>query len=695
MTVQFSLLTLLLLTSATLLTAQSDSSRAKSDSIKVYKLGQVEVLGGKRPAVTTSTIQQLPFATIKASDAATLDEVAYRIPAARIQTNSRGESLLYLRNAGERQVALFFDGALMNIPWDNRIDMSLIPLDALGGITISKGVPSVLYGANVIGGAVNISSQELETPGHISELHLSLGENGFLKTTATHVQNFGEVNLIGSFGYVRRDALALPKLSSLTGNSELPFEFHQTDPDARTNSDSRTASIYLRGEYRPDATAAIGVSFSMTDAEKGVPPEGHVVAARFWRYPEWRSITVGVNSDLDFGEENRWNLRSSFWWNGFHQAIDQFSSESYQRRTDREEDDDRTVGTRVLFGYQTPNNRVTLSFNGYFSGHDQRDLRFDSTGGLVPFRDSTGAEIAYPTLAYQQRLFSTGAEIESRIAERLSVVAGIAYDFMATPETGDKPARDGFSGVQFTGGTVYRITDNHAIRFSAGRKSRFPTMRELYGEALRRFLVNPDLKPEEAGLLELGSEGSGSIGRYGVTGFMSVVRNTIDQRTIDTLGAKRRQRINLRGSSTYGVEITGSLATLHPLRIDGHFTLAHARGRALAADGADSTFLLSEKPDYTGTLGVTYTFPFGLEPALELLATGEAFGLNDDNTFVSLGSSLVANARISYRWFSDLTKNFTAQLFIRANNIFDTTTIPQIGLPAPGRTIIAGINVTL
>ncbi|MCZ6857846.1 MAG: hypothetical protein O7F70_07580, partial [Gemmatimonadetes bacterium] len=58
----------------------------------------------------------------------------------------------------------FFEGALLNIPWDNRVDMSLIPASVIGGFTVAKGVPPVEYGTNVVGGAVTLTARTLNTP---------------------------------------------------------------------------------------------------------------------------------------------------------------------------------------------------------------------------------------------------------------------------------------------------------------------------------------------------------------------------------------------------------------------------------------------------------------------------------------------------------------------------------------------------
>ena len=128
-----------------LLSAHAGLATAQQDTVPVIRLGEivVEAAAGATSRATVHTVRRVELAKIAMLDAAVVSDFARLIPAAYIQTNSRGETLIYLRNAGDRQVGVFFEGALLNIPWDNRVDMSLIPASAIGGISVAKGVPPV------------------------------------------------------------------------------------------------------------------------------------------------------------------------------------------------------------------------------------------------------------------------------------------------------------------------------------------------------------------------------------------------------------------------------------------------------------------------------------------------------------------------------------------------------------------------
>lgn len=667
---------------STQLVAQTTSD--PDDSIRTHRLGEVTVRADSMRRVEPTTIQQIPYIRLSRTDAPTAAGLIYQVPAARVQTNSRGEALVYLRGSAERQVALFFDGALMNVPWDNRLDMSMLPTGAVGGITVSKGAPSVLYGANTLGGTINMVSLDYSDEGSTTQLGTQAGSSGLFGGTLLHMGRTGGFRYIGEAGYTSRDGFPLP--------SDARLQYNQAESDLRTNSDISSFNLYLRGENQFSENAEIGVAAFYTSAEKGVAPEGHVEDARFWRYPSWQGLTVSVNSEAIAGEDREWFFRGAAWGTTFAQDIAQYEDATYAVRTAQEEDRDVTLGARLIAGRILGDGRVTLALNGLSSSHDQRDLEYDSTGALVELRDDNGTVIPYPVAEYQQQVLSAGLELEQRFAP-LTLTLGASLDGMRTPMTGDKPAQGSFSDYSVMGGVSYDIDDALALRVSGGRKTRFPTMRELYGEALRRFLINPNLRPEETWVGEVGLETRGAPGSLGVIGFHYDTRNTIDQRNFDTLGGRKRQRINLQGSTSTGLEIAGALRAFAPLRVDGHFTYVDSRGRATGADGSDSTFYLTEKPEILSTITAEYAFRFGLLPSIELVHTGVAYSPNDDNEMVQLDPSTVLNVRLAYR-FTPWGETVT-QIYARVNNATDALVQPQLGLPAAGREFIAGVKLSL
>ena len=76
---------------------------------------------------------------------------------------------------------------------------------------------------------------------------------------------------------------------------------------------------------------------------------------------------------------------------------------------------------------------------------------------------------------------------------------------------------------------------------------------------------------------------------------------------------------------------------------------------------------------------------------IESRITGRAYGLVDDNSLVKLPASQVINTRLT--WLV-LFRNVGAEIFARVNNVTDDVTLPQLGLPGPGREVHAGVQVS-
>ena len=647
------------------------------DTLMQYELGEIVIDAGTESTArrSVSTMQRVSLAGIAQADAASVDRVVRLIPAAHVQTNSRGETLVYLRNAGERQVALFFDGALLNVPWDNRVDLSLVPADVVGGITVAKGVPSVLYGTNVLGGALNLTSRTLENTGTFTQASGMFGSQGAVQGRLTHLGRTNRVGYTLSAGYTERDGFALP------GDAELSFS--QQDDDLRTNTDQQLLSLFGQVTYQFDGGVQLGLSLLRLDGEKGIAPESHVdpeaSRVRFWRYPSWQTTMAILNGQVPLGDQGT-VLRGAVWGSRFGQTISQFNSVAYQDRIEEQDDDDDTFGTRLTLLQPVGPGELSLALNALTARHRQQNLAFDVGVPVTPVE---------PVLSFRQHIWSGGVEYAWRPPGRLELLIGASLDGLATPGTGNKPARDPQIDFGVTSGLSYSLDDGWTLRASVGRKVRFPTMRELFGEALGRFLVNLDLKAESSLLAEagLGLERAGVSGE--VIAFINRTYDTIDQRSVQVPGEDRprRQRVNLDGSRVAGVEVAGTARPARGWSINGNLTWTHVR--AFNEDG--TTVRLVEKPEWLGTVTLTRNHPSGVSALLQTVFTGRAYGLDDANVFVPLPTSVVLNARLAYLF---VRGRFATEIFARVNNATDDLTLPQLGLPGPGRAFHVGLDVS-
>ncbi len=638
-----------------------------------YNLNEVVVTErARRTPQTATTVQQIEPQAIEQQDAADVSELAALAPATHVQTNSRGQTILYFRNAGDRQVGQFFDGALLNIPWDNRVDISQIPASVVGEMTVTKGVPSVQYGANVLGGAVNFQSRTLDAPGQKTELKGEFGSAGQGRGTVTHLGRTDQWDYTASVQYTTRGDQPLP------GNADL--EHNQPDDDRRVNTDRDLISGFARAARQFEGGGELAVSALHVDVEQGVAPEGNEENpgdTRFWRRPLWQKTTVMASGQVSFGAQT--SLRGAAWGSRFAQDIAEFESIAYETLGAVQEDRDRTFGLRLIGTQELPVGTATLSFNGLTSRHDQTNIPYESG---APQSDSVSA--------FRQHIYSVGGEYEAQLHPRVRASVGLNLDGAATPNTGPFPDRDPFTAWGLTSGVRVDMAEGTTVRASGGRKSRFPTMRELFGAALGKFVPNPGLSPVTAWIGELGVEHQTETLSLGATGFVNRVYDTIDKRSFQSgPNAGKEQRVNLEGARIWGVEATTRWVPAAPITVDGHLTWSRPR-----AFEDDETVRLDEKPEILGTWTLTADLPAGVSLMGQVRYTDRVYARNDENEFVRLPSSVITDARIGYD-LSGLGRIEEGALFVRVDNLLDDAKFIGLGLPGSGRSIRAGLEVTL
>jgi iron complex outermembrane recepter protein len=655
---------------AGILSAQTGS--VSTDSLRHYELS--EVIVGSRTGdgriVEVGAVRRVALASIVRADAASVAGLARLVPSAHVQTNSRGESLIYLRNSGERQVAVFLDGALLNVPWDNRVDLSAIPSSILGGIKVTQGAASVLFGPNVPGGVVSLASRSLDRDGALTEFTAVGGSGRSSRVEGMYIDRKGESTFLFAGGFNRSSGL------TVAGNAELPFG--QSGSKLRTNTDRRTAHGFARWSHSGERTQ-VGVSLLHVAAAKGIAAEGHldpsVDRVRYWRYPDWRMSMLSVSLVSSLRDEL--TIRGSGWGTLFAQGIDQFVSQSYERVGESQKDRDRTGGLRLVAERRLGSVIWRTAINGLVSSHRQRDASLQ--GGSLE-----------ETLAsrYRQTTWSLGSEFESRLAPMSVAILGVNLDRMSTPATADKPARGPTTAWGATATLNTHVRDGWELHATIGRKVRFPTMRELFGTALRRFLINEALRPESAWLADAGMTREWGSGRLEITAFLNRTKRTIDQTNVDVGGETFRQRVNLDGSRVLGLEFLGFVRPAAGLRVDFAATVTDPR-----VTGDPDRDVLTEKPDMLANIAVTYQPGPGSLLSVESVYTGLAFGLRQDNTLERLPRVLQFHLRGSVRHYT--AGGLFGELFVRLNNLTDRAVVPQLGLPGPGRTVQLGLSVAV
>ena len=246
---------------------------------------------------------------------------------------------------------------------------------------------------------------------------------------------------------------------------------------------------------------------------------------------------------------------------------------------------------------------LKVALNALASEHRQQDVALQPDGEPLPDQE-------FPTLTYRQAILSGGLEYAVEPGAGFTLVAGASLDAMVPLATGDKPDLPPFTSFGAMLGATWRLPEDWRLRASVGRKARFPTMRELFGESLARFLVNPDLQPETAIIAEVAVGLDRGFFGFEVVPFGMFTRDTIDQRNVLVPGESkpRRQRINLQGSRILGVETTATVLPVPGMSIQATFTYSDVRR---LQEAPTDPVHLAEKPESVGRLLASWARPPG------------------------------------------------------------------------------------
>jgi iron complex outermembrane receptor protein len=648
---------------------------SKVDSLKVYQLGDINVFDSSVDTkISQTNISSINYFSLQKTDVVSASELQMYIPSARIRTNSRGESMLFLRGAGERQLGLFFDGVPLNVAWDNRFDLSMLPIDIIGKMDVNRNANSILYGTNVLGGAINISTIERSTDGIGGNIRFQGGSGSLMQLSATNDGKFGNFNYIASVSKVKTDGLTLSK------NRPDTLKNQNLNSDFRDNTDRDFLSMYARGEYDFAGSAKLGITVLRIEGEKGVGAETHIkpTAARFWRYPDWSRTLISLNGDASLSPSGNVKLRTTFWYDIFNQKIDAFSNSTLQNISSKQSDEDITIGSRNTISWSMNENHSLLFSINWFNTHHKELI------------DSN------PESLFSQNVLSNGMSYEYK-RDLFSLKTGLVYDYVNTGDAG--LFKEAIGKEQSDYGvflTLRHLLDENTIVFgNFSRRTRFPTMRESYSGALDRFVINPDLKPETGNLFELGINHSASNFNVEFSGFANFYDGLIEQIRLtkqqDSL--RRRIRVNYSEATIMGLDLTLRFAIIDNLNFEANVTYMKSFGKqdTVKLDNIDN------RPEILSGLILNYRFGFGLFLQGEMETTGKQFERSPDNAskFIEIGATSIFNFRLSYQFAIETGFNSLYEIFARVNNIADTYRISQLGLPEQGRMITAGVKISI
>lgn len=667
---------------------RSDDLRAdalRSDSIKTFRLGKVEITGAPTSGSergAEALVERLTQRTITSLNRMDVGTALNLVPGLALSAvGPRNETGVYVRGFDLRQVPVYLDGVPVYVPYDGYVDLARFTTFDLAEMNVAKGFSSVLYGANALGGAINLVSRRPVRPLE-AEARLGWMTGGYVASV-----NAGGIYAtpLGDF-YLQSGASLLNRQFSV-----LPQNFTATryeDGGQRENSFRRDWKLSLKIGFTP-ANALLGdeyaVSVQLQRGTKGNPTylgSDANIQARFWQWPYWNKESAYWLSQTTLGDRtNAWGyVKTRIYYDRFTNLLRSFDDATFTTQArpfafDSYYDDD-TFGGTVELG-TTLIERNTLKI----AAHYKYDTHRENNAGepVRTFRDGT---------------FSVGVEDVWTVMDALSVVAGVNFNartsfqaqgFRAPRDVYDFPLASNTS-LDPQLAALYRWDGVGLLHASIARKSRFPTIKDRYSFRLGQALANPDLQQENALHYELGWSGAVTDWLRGKLNLLSSDITNVIQRVDNVTRDPQTNRPlfqlqNVGNARHLGVETAWELSLANTFSANVQYTYLNRR------NVTTPEIRLIDTPEHRFLTTLQYTF-------VETITIGGSIEYNSARFSTVQGSVAgeftLVNVRASWN-----TPVQGLVLDAGVNNLLDRLYYLVEGFPEEGRNFFINLSYRL
>ena len=295
------------------------------------------------------------------------------------------------------------------------------------------------------------------------------------------------------------------------------------------------------------------------------------------------------------------------------------------------------------------------------------------------------AEVGWtPEEEYEADTWSIGLEDEIELTDQLSMVVGASWDYWDPRKAYDQSPPDSVDTWNPQIGLVYDLCARGVTIFhaSAGKKTRFPTLFELYSEYGGG---NPNIKYEKTYAYEVGAEHHFTETCWSsLTYFYNDVEDLIDRERIDGDWVFK----NIADATLYGVEATFDVEPLRNLQIGLNYTFQYAKDM-------ETDRQLDYTPRHRANADVRYWFPFGLTASVQTTYTQREYEHQFDNktkteTKRKLPDAFLVNCKLIQAL--PIYRGLGSEVWFQAQNLFDKK-YDRDAHPCPGLNYLVGATL--
>ncbi len=633
---------------------------------EAFDLGRINVIdslddnrsgnGSFEETITASSIQK--------SNALTVSEALDTMSGVTQQEQGgRAESTLYVRGFDAKRVGFFIDGIPVYVPYDGNFDYARFLTTDIEQIDVSKGYSSVAYGANTMGGVINVISKKPTKAfeGNVrSELVFDSSGEFAKQVTSLNVGTKQDKYYIQlGATYANQDHFRLSD----------DYEATASQPEGdRLRSKTKDQKINLKAGYFIDETSEIAFGYINQKGEKEQAPatDTEYSKTKYWDWPYWDKETMYVTGEKKFAHSS---LKALAYYDKIKNSLYSYADDTYSTFntkgfTFKSRYDDYSYGTRLEYVMNFDKNDLTFSANYKKDVHRGYDIsKTDSSEELVE--------------RYEDTTLSLGIEDVYEITDKWQLLGGISYDRKegdyAWDESSATEAIPLGSSDSFNPqvALVYKPDVTSALRASISRKTYLTSMKDRYSRRLGSAEPNPDLKAEKSTHYELNYSKSFENLKLGIAGFVTKIDDAIQSVIIDSVN-DISQNQNIGDFEHRGVEFDVSY-TKDIYEVGGNYTYISLK------DESDSGAKMTDVPEHQ----LFFYAQAKIYPHLSLYGNMKfregGYEQKMDKTYVQAQTFATFDTKLIYT----PTEALTAEIGVK--NLTDKNYSYDRAFPMPGR----------
>ena len=654
-----------------------------------YSLGEI-VVSGKGASVRDIAISdEVTAEDFDAVNAESVADALTYVPGVQVSYDRKAFANVNIHGFDQNRILTLIDGVPYYETKYGGMDLNQIGLDSVARIDVVKGAPSVLYGANALGGVVNIITKKpTETPYLSATAEYGIaGVDDAYKASLSHGMKVGNFNYWLSYSHREWDSWDLsddfePRVGEIVRRPGGTQETVIQDGGERLNSDYKTDNFWAKVGVEPSEDTEVYLNFHYITTEKGDPPNLDTIRVfsdfshfdRITAYDDW-----GVDLSAEHAFTDRFNLQAKLFYHDHSDDYASYYDQTYAQQIALSTYKDYILGGMLLSEYTAADwDTLRAALHYKQDSHEQRDL------ADLPYAESQ-AYTGSVSLENEARLFD----------DKLSLVAGISYDWFDITLAEDDPDTDGNIIENATPdmtdsfnpmiGATYQLVDSVQLFASVAKKTRFPTLSQIYsGDE-----PNLELDPESAINYTAGVAWNyQSLFKLQVAPFFHDISDFIT-RDVPPTENPYSQYKNYEDVQMLGFEVNAEIRPFEDLLVK----IGYMSNDASNKSEGRVTDEVAKVPEQTVDLGIQYILPvIRTKLNLTMLYVGKSYyqlpgpddpGLevieNDDYTLF--------NAKITQPFMSDRLETFLA-----VENLFDEDYEPTSGYPAAGMRMWLGLT---